>query len=402
MSLQPATILTIFGTRPEAIKLAPVIQQLRADPERFNCVVGVTAQHREMLDQVLTLFDISPHFDLDIMRPDQTLFDVTTRAMSGLQPVLEQARPDLVLVQGDTTTAFIAALAAYYLKIRIGHVEAGLRTGDKYQPFPEEINRRLISALADLNFAPTEQARQNLLQEGIPDSRIFVTGNTVIDALLSTAREAHVFAEPPLSRMDFQSQRVILVTAHRRENFGQPIANICAAIRQIMAELPDVEVVFSVHRNPNVRGVVTEMLGGMPRVHLIEPLDYAPFVHLMVRCALILTDSGGIQEEAPSLGKPVLVLRNVTERPEGVLAGTLRMVGTHTDKIVETALHLLTNSQAYAAMARASNPYGDGKASLRIASLLREHFEAHRVVKDDDRMSPQSRPSISADEKARR
>ena len=376
MSHPPAKVLTIFGTRPEAIKLAPVIHQLHGDAERFRCVVGVTAQHREMLDQVLSLFHIAPDFDLDIMRPNQSLFDVTTRALTRLRPRLEQIRPDFVLVQGDTTTAFVSALAAYYLKIPIGHVEAGLRTHDKYQPFPEEINRRLISALADLNFAPTEQARQNLLQEGIPDARIFVTGNTVIDALLATAHEGHAFTEPPLRDMDFQARRVVLVTAHRRENFGQPVANICDAIRQILDAVPDVEVVFSVHPNPNVRGVVMHMLGDRSRVHLIEPLDYAPFVHLMANCALILTDSGGIQEEAPSLGKPVLVLRNVTERPEGVLAGTLRMVGTHTEKIVQAAVQLLTDDHAYAAMARASNPYGDGKASLRIASLLREYFES--------------------------
>ena len=380
MPTQPTTILTIFGTRPEAIKLAPVIREMLADPGHFRCTVAVTAQHREMLDQVLSLFGVVPDFDLDIMRPNQSLFDVTMRALTGLQPILEKVRPDLVLVQGDTSTAFIAGLAAYYLKIPIGHVEAGLRTHDKYQPFPEEINRRLISALADLNFAPTEQARQNLLQEGIPDSRIFVTGNTVIDALLATARKSHVFTEPPLDRMDFQARRVILVTAHRRENFGQPIANICSAIQQILNEAPDIEVIFSVHRNPNVRGVVTQMLGDRPRVHLIEPLDYAPFVHLMARCSLILTDSGGIQEEAPSLGKPVLVLRNVTERPEGVLAGTLCMVGSNIDKIVQTTLHLLTDDQAYAAMARASNPYGDGKASLRIVSSLREHFPAHNAA----------------------
>jgi UDP-N-acetylglucosamine 2-epimerase (non-hydrolysing) len=397
MTTTPRTILTIFGTRPEAIKLAPVIHQLQVDPEHFHCVVAVTAQHREMLDQVLSLFHIAPDFDLDIMQANQSLFDVTTRALAGLQPILERVRPDFVLVQGDTTTAFVAALAAYYLKIPIGHVEAGLRTHDKYQPFPEEINRRLISALADLNFAPTEQARQNLLQEGIPDARIFVTGNTVIDALLATARESHVFTDPPLSQMDFQARRVILVTAHRRENFGEPIANICAAIRRIAEAAPDVEIIFSVHRNPNVRGVVNQMLGDLPRVHLIEPLDYAPFVHLMARCTLILTDSGGVQEEAPSLGKPVLVLRNVTERPEGVLAGTLRMVGANTEKIVQAAVQLLTNDQAYAAMARASNPYGDGKASLRIASLLREYFSSRAAGGRADRDDPSAHVNAPAD-----
>ena len=397
MTITSRTILTIFGTRPEAIKLAPVIHQLQADPEHFRCAVAVTAQHREMLDQVLGLFHIAPDYDLDIMQANQSLFDVTTRALAGLQPILERVQPDFVLVQGDTTTAFVAALAAYYLKIPIGHVEAGLRTHDKYQPFPEEINRRLISALADLNFAPTEQARQNLLQEGTPDARIFVTGNTVIDALLATARESHIFTELPLSQMDFHARRVILVTAHRRENFGEPIANICAALRQIMDAAPDVEIVFSVHRNPNVRGVVNQTLGDLPRVHLIEPLDYAPFVHLMARCALILTDSGGVQEEAPSLGKPVLVLRNVTERPEGVLAGTLRMVGTNTEKIVQTAVYLLTNDQAYAAMARASNPYGDGKASLRIASLLREYFSSRATGSRADRSDPSAHVNASAD-----
>ncbi len=362
-------VMTVFGTRPEAIKLAPVIHRLRDHGDRFQSVVVVTAQHREMLDQVLRLFDIAPHYDLDLMRPEQSPFDVTAQALAGLKPILEAERPDIVLVQGDTTTVLAAALAAYYLKIPVGHVEAGLRTHDKFQPFPEEMNRRLTSALADLHFAPTDTARDNLLRENVPAGSIYVTGNTVIDALLSVAERPHALAEPGLAGLPTEG-RLVLVTAHRRENWGRPLEDICAAIGRLVAQFPDVVAVFSVHKNPAVRQTVSARLGGEPRVVLIEPVDYEPFVHLMQRSYLILTDSGGIQEEAPSLGKPVLVLRNVTERPEGVAAGTLRVVGTQPESIVAEANRLLSDRSAYDQMARASNPYGDGHAAERILDTL--------------------------------
>jgi UDP-N-acetylglucosamine 2-epimerase (non-hydrolysing) len=365
-------IIVVFGTRPEAIKLAPVVLELRKHPGRFRTVVVVTAQHREMLDQVLRLFQFKPDRDLDIMRPAQTPFDVTERALRGLKPVFEAEQPDLVLVQGDTTTTFAAALAAFYLKIPVGHVEAGLRTGDKYQPFPEEINRRLTTVLTDLYFAPTEWARQNLLRESIPAGRIFVTGNTVIDALLMTAQRQVDFDHPVLNRLDFDHSRVILVTAHRRENWGEPMRNICCALKQLVVAHRDVDIVFVVHLNPAVQQVVREELNGVERIHLLEPLSYEPFVHLMARSHFILTDSGGIQEEAPSLGKPVLVLRNVTERPEGIEAGTLKLVGTNTDRIVAEAERLLTDGAAYRTMARAKNPYGDGHAAERIVEIIEQ------------------------------
>jgi UDP-N-acetylglucosamine 2-epimerase (non-hydrolysing) len=367
-------VMTIFGTRPEAIKLAPVIRELQEYPGRFELVVTVTAQHREMLDQVLRLFQIVPDYDLDIMRPAQTPFAVMARSLTGLEPVLRKERPDLVLVQGDTTTVMAAALAAFYLQIPVGHVEAGLRTYDKFQPFPEEMNRRLVSHIADWHFAPTETARQNLLREGIADERIFVTGNTVVDALLSVVKPDYVFTHPVLSQINFTAHRVILVTAHRRENWGEPMRHICQAIRQVVQEHPEVVVVFSVHMNPEVQQVVQAELAGVERVHLLEPLAYEPFVQLMNRCQLILTDSGGIQEEAPSLGKPVLVLRNVTERPEGVAAGTLRVVGTETASIVAAAENLLNDPAAYARMAEARNPYGDGQASRRIVAAIAQSW----------------------------
>jgi UDP-N-acetylglucosamine 2-epimerase (non-hydrolysing) len=367
-------VMTIFGTRPEAIKLAPVIREFRKYPNRFRLIVTVTAQHREMLDQVLRLFQIVPDYDLDIMRPVQTTFEVTARALTGLEPILKEERPDLVLVQGDTTTVMAAALAAFYLKIPVGHVEAGLRTYNKSQPFPEEMNRRLVSHIADWHFAPTETARQNLLREGIVDERIFVTGNTVIDALMSVVRPGYMFAHPVLSQINFAAHRLILVTAHRRENWGEPMRHICRAIRQVVRDYPEVVVIFSVHMNPEVQQVVRVELAGLARVHLLEPLDYEPFVQLMNCCYLILTDSGGIQEEAPSLGKPVLVLRNVTERPEGVAAGTLRVVGTETASIVAAAENLLNDPAACAKMAGARNPYGDGQASQRIVRAIAENW----------------------------
>lgn len=352
--------------------MAPVVKELERRPE-FDSRVVVTAQHREMLDQVLGLFEIEPHHDLDIMKAGQSLFDVTTRALDGLGPVLESEAPDVVLVQGDTTTTFVAALAAFYLKIPVGHIEAGLRTFDKHHPFPEEINRRLTTTLADFHFAPTTTSGANLAAEGVPGERIFITGNTVIDALLSVVRDDYRFGEEGLDRICHGDRPIVLVTSHRRENWGEPLEGICEAIKRI-AETHDVEVVFAVHRNPLVREVVDKVLGRAERVHLIEPLDYEPFVQLINRSHIILTDSGGIQEEAPSLGKPVLVLREVTERPEGVEAGTVKVVGRDPKKIFSEASILLTDATAYNAMARSVNPYGDGQASERIADILLERL----------------------------
>lgn len=363
-------VLVVFGTRPEAIKMAPLIGEMRRHPDRFHCRVAVTAQHREMLDQVLQLFQIAPDHDLDIMRPGQSLFDITRRALAGLEQVIKRERPHLVLVHGDTTTTFVAALAAFYFQIPVGHVEAGLRTGDKYSPFPEEINRHLTAVLADLHFAPTASARDNLLREGINPEKIFVTGNTVIDALLATVKADYRFADPVLAGIDFQCRRVLLVTTHRRENLGEPMREIYLALRDIVALYPDVEVVFPVHRNPAVREVVQEILGRSPRVHLIEPLPYQDFVNLMNRCYLVLTDSGGLQEEAPALGKPVLVLRNTTERPEAVRAGTVRLVGTTREAVFKETRLLLEDAARYRRMAEAVNPYGDGQASRRICQAL--------------------------------
>lgn len=363
-------ILTVFGTRPEAIKMAPLVKELEKYPETICCRVAVTAQHREMLDQVLSLFNISPAYDLNIMQQGQNLFDITARALSGLQQVFQEEKPDLVLVHGDTTTTFVAALAAYYLQIPVGHVEAGLRTRDKFSPFPEEINRHLTGVLADINFAPTATARKNLLEEGVPPAKIYVTGNTVIDALLATVRPGYRFADDVLNAIDYSSRRVLLVTTHRRENLGEPMREIYRALRGIVESYPDVEVVFPVHKNPAVRSVVDETLGGMARVHLIEPMDYQPFVNLISRSYLVLSDSGGVQEEAPSLGRPVLVLRNTTERPEAVEAGTVLLVGTSREKVAGETRRLLDSELFYNKMATAVNPYGDGHASQRIVQAI--------------------------------
>lgn len=363
-------ILAVFGTRPEAIKMAPLVKELEKYPEIIRCRVAVTAQHREMLDQVLSLFAIKPAYDLNIMRQGQSLFDITARALSGLQQVLSEERPDLVLVHGDTTTTFVAALAAYYLQIPVGHVEAGLRTGDKFSPFPEEINRRLTGVLADINFAPTATAKKNLLDEGVSSEKIYVTGNTVIDALLATVQPDYRFADDELNAIDYSRSRVLLVTTHRRENLGEPMREIYCALRGVVECCPDVEVVFPVHKNPAVRSVVNEELGRLPRVHLIEPMDYQPFVNLINRVYLVLSDSGGIQEEAPSLGKPVLVLRNTTERPEAVEAGTVRLVGADRDIVSGETRRLLDDKAFYHKMANAVNPYGDGLASKRIVQAI--------------------------------
>lgn len=361
-------VMAVFGTRPEAIKMAPVVRELQRRPE-FDVRVAVTAQHREMLDQVLHLFDIQPDDDLDIMAPGQTLYDVTSRSLLGLRDILQLHQPDIVLVHGDTTTTFAGALAAFYEHVDVGHVEAGLRTGDIYSPYPEEMNRRLTGALSTWHFAPTATAKDNLLREGIDESRIFVTGNTVIDALLMTVNKDYSFANTPLADIDL-TKRTILVTTHRRENLGEPMRHVYRALRRLLEDIPDVQAVFPVHKNPAVRSVVEAELGNIDRVHLIEPLDYEPFANLMAKSCLVLTDSGGIQEEAPSLGIPVLVLRDTTERPEAIAAGTVRLVGTDEEAVYVTAKELLCDDTAYRKMAEAVNPYGDGQAAERIADAL--------------------------------
>ena len=370
-------VMTIFGTRPEAIKMAPVVKALEAAPD-MESIVTVTAQHREMLDQVLHLFSITPNYDLNIMSQGQTLYDVTCRALMGLQEVLKEAKPDVVLVHGDTTTTFVGALAAFYEGIPVGHVEAGLRTGNIYSPFPEEMNRKLTGAIGTYPFAPTTTSEANLLKENINPDHLYVTGNTVIDALQTTVKEDYTFTEELLNKIDYVNQKVILVTTHRRENLGNPMRNVYEAIRDIIGEHEEVEVIFPMHRNPKVRSIVQEVLGDMPRVHLIEPLEYEPFANLMDRTYLIMTDSGGIQEEAPSLGKPVLVLRDTTERPEAVQAGTVKLVGTDKATVYSTAKELITNAEMYTAMSNAVNPYGDGLASERIVQALRHEFFEHQ------------------------
>lgn len=367
-------VLLVFGTRPEAIKMAPVIQALQRDPA-IDTRVCVTAQHREMLDQVLALFRITPDYDLDLMKPGQGLFEITAGVLTGLKDVLSEAAPDLVLVHGDTTTTMAASLAAFYHRIPVGHVEAGLRTGDLYSPWPEELNRRTAGIIAQLHFAPTEQSRRNLLAEGTADDAILVTGNTVIDALLDVVArletdEAASAAYDRAFGLD-RSKRMILVTGHRRESFGDGFERICDALAQLAAR-SDVQIVYPVHLNPNVKGPVETRLGGLDRVRLIAPQDYLPFVHLMRRADIILTDSGGVQEEGPSLGKPVLVMRETTERPEAVAAGTVRLVGTDPAAIVGTVNELLDDPAAYAAMSLAHNPYGDGKACARIVAAIKD------------------------------
>lgn len=376
--------LTVFGTRPEAIKMAPIILELnqrQAKGANIETMVCVTAQHRQMLDQVLTLFNIMPHFDLNIMTPGQDLFTLTARILEGVGHVLEQTRPDLVLVHGDTTTTFAASLASYYHRVPVGHVEAGLRTHDKHHPFPEEMNRRLTGAMADIHFAPTQMARQNLLSENIPHGKILITGNTVIDALFHTVERLRkrplVFSSygkeyEPLDHVG--NRKIILVTGHRRENFGQGFENICLALSDLAQYRPDVDFVYPVHLNPNVREPVHRIIGKQKNILLLPPLDYEPFVYLMSKAYLILTDSGGIQEEAPSLGKPVIVMRQVTERPEAVEAGTVKLVGTDRKKIFHEVDTLLNDTAAYERMSFAHNPYGDGHAARRIADYLSEVY----------------------------
>jgi UDP-N-acetylglucosamine 2-epimerase (non-hydrolysing) len=372
-------ILSIFGTRPEAIKMAPVIKELEKHQDKIRSLVCVTAQHRQMLDQVLDLFEIKPDFDLNLMEDSQTLSQITARALTALDEVFKEIKPDWVLVQGDTTTTMVASLAAFYHGVRIGHIEAGLRTYSKRAPFPEEINRRMTSVIADLHFAPTEKAKQNLLKEGVDEKRIFVTGNTVIDALLVIVERQfqpgvqekwnRYFADQFGISFD-NGRRQILVTGHRRESFGKGFENICNALREIAHSYEDVEIIYPVHLNPNVQEPVRRVLNNTKRIHLIPPLDYEPFIYLMSKSYLILTDSGGIQEEAPSLGKPVLVMRDTTERPEAVKAGTARLVGTDQNKIISETNLLLSNKETYLAMSVSENPYGDGKAAARITEAL--------------------------------
>jgi UDP-N-acetylglucosamine 2-epimerase (non-hydrolysing) len=381
--MTPIDVLLVFGTRPEAIKMAPVHRALARD-SRFRVKVCVTAQHREMLDQVLDLFSIEPAYDLDLMRPGQDLTSITTCVLEGLKGVLEEAAPDFVLVHGDTTTTMAASLAAYYARIPVGHVEAGLRTGDIYSPWPEEMNRRLTSSIAALHFAPTKGARSNLLREGIAEDRIVVTGNTVIDALLTVIEQVRATDEAVFLQrfegIDF-SRRLVLVTGHRRESFGDGFERICEALAEL-SRTPGVELIYPVHLNPNVQEPVQRVLGALPNVHLLDPQEYLPFLFLMDRAHLVITDSGGIQEEAPSLGKPVLVMRETTERPEAVEAGTVRLVGTDTRTIVEAARELLEDEERYRAMSFAHNPYGDGAASQRIAEALLAHSAAGSTTSD--------------------
>ncbi len=369
-------VLFIFGTRPEAIKLCPLVRRM-AQEEDFQVRVCVTAQHRSMLDQVLKAFGVRPDWDLDLMKPGQTLFESTARILAGLEPVLAAEAPDLALVQGDTTTTFCGALAAFYRRVPVGHVEAGLRTGDIYQPFPEEVNRVLATRLSTLHFAATERAAANLRREGVAEERIWVTGNTVTDAVLHVARELD---SGRLRGRDWPeldpAKKLILVTAHRRESFGEGMERICRALARL-ADREDTQILYPVHLNPNVRGPVRRILGNRPNVFLTEPLEYVPFVDLMRRAYLVITDSGGVQEEGPSLGKPILVMREKTERPEAVAAGTVRLVGTDEERIVAEAAALLEDAEKYAAMARVHNPYGDGRASSRITGIIRSFFKTN-------------------------
>lgn len=367
-------VMTVFGTRPEAIKMCPLVLEMRKHPDEIEPLVAVTAQHREMLDQVLHLFGITPDYDLNIMSAGQTLYDVTEKALRGLQKVLEEAKPDLVLVHGDTTTTFAGALAAFYAQIPVGHVEAGLRTGNKYSPFPEEMNRKLTGALADYHFAPTATSKANLLRENVPEAKIVVTGNTVIDALKTTVKKDYRFDDDALHEVLDSGKRLILMTTHRRENLGEPMRHVYKALCEVLRTHPGVEAIFPVHKNPKVRQIVNEELGHLPQVHLIEPLDYEPFANLMARVDIVLTDSGGIQEEAPALGKPVLVLRDTTERPEAVSAGTVKLIGTAYEDVLRETNLLLDDAEHYRAMAEAVNPYGDGEACARIVNRILREF----------------------------
>lgn len=367
--MEKIKVMTVFGTRPEAIKMAPLALELQKYDE-IDSKVCVTAQHREMLDQVLEIFKLKPDYDLDIMKNRQTLIGITTRVLEGLDEVIKEAKPDIILVHGDTSTTFVGSLAAFYNQVKVGHVEAGLRTYDKYSPFPEEMNRKLTGQIADLHFSPTVQNRKNLLREGIDENNIFITGNTVIDALKTTVKKDYKFNDDTLNNLDFENKKIIVVTAHRRENLGKPLENICNALKEIVTTHNDVELVYPVHMNPAVRDTVNSILGGLDRVHLIEPLTVDELHNAMDRCYMVMTDSGGLQEEAPALAKPVLVLRKETERPEAVAAGTVKIAGVEKDDIVKLANELLESREAYNKMAHAANPYGDGEASRRTVEAI--------------------------------
>lgn len=371
-------VMTIFGTRPEAIKMAPLVLELEKHTDSIESIVTVTAQHREMLDQVLKTFNIQPDYDLNIMKERQTLVDVATRGLEGLDAIMKEAQPDIVLVHGDTATTFIGSLAAFYNKIAVGHVEAGLRTWDKYSPYPEEMNRQLTGVIADLHFSPTDKSAQNLINEGKQKNRIYITGNTAIDALQTTVREN--YSHPVLERLG--TDKLILLTAHRRENIGEPMRNMFRAINRLLEKHDDIQVVYPVHMNPVVREIADEILGKNERIQLIEPLEVVDFHNFAAAAHIILTDSGGIQEEAPSLGKPVIVLRDTTERPEGIEAGTLKLAGTNEETIFKLTDELLTDEAAYEKMAHASNPYGDGHASERIVEALKEYLTSTTELQD--------------------
>jgi len=367
-------VMMIFGTRPEAIKMAPLVMELKKD-KRVETTVCVTAQHREMLDQVLNIFNIKPEYDLDIMKEKQALSEITSRVLLGLEDVIKKERPDIILVHGDTTTTFAGSLAAFYNHVKVGHVEAGLRTFNKYFPYPEEMNRKLTGSLSDIHFSPTDRARKNLLNEGVNPDDIYVTGNTVIDAMASTVDKNYKFENEELNKIDFANKRVIFITAHRRENWGEPLENICLALKSIAQNFDDVELVYLVHPNPVVADTANRILGGVPNVHLLPPLNMKETHNLMDRCYMVLTDSGGLQEEAPHLGKPLLVLRDVTERPEAEEAGTLKVIGTDRETIYKEASILLNDKDKYDAMANAVNPFGDGRASQRIVKALLYYFK---------------------------
>ena len=371
--MEKIKVLSVFGTRPEAIKMCPLVKLLEKD-ERIDAKVCVTAQHREMLDSVLDIFDVKPDFDLNIMAHGQTIIDICNKVLTGVDKVLKEFRPDIVLVHGDTSTTLNGALAAFYNKVPVGHVEAGLRTGDMYSPFPEEANRKLTGAIATLHFAPTESNEANLAKEGITEN-VFRTGNTVIDALLSVINKEHKFEDEELNKIDFENNKVILLTAHRRENWGEPMKNIFAAVREVAEQNDDVQIIFPMHKNPLIRDLARESFKGIEhKVALIEPLEYVDFANLMNKCYLIMTDSGGIQEEAPALGKPVVVLRTETERPEAVKAGTVRLAGVERNRIFQITSELVNNDVEYHKMAHAVNPYGDGKACERIVELIVKNF----------------------------
>jgi UDP-N-acetylglucosamine 2-epimerase (non-hydrolysing) len=362
-------VLTVFGTRPEAVKMSPVVKVLNDEVE-IDHRVCVTAQHREMLDQVLKIFDIEPDYDLDIFEHGQSLSQITERAMKGIEKVIKEFGPDVLLVQGDTTTVFAGALAGFYNGVKVGHIEAGLRSGNIYSPYPEEANRKMTGVVTEYHFAPTENSRNNLLKEDYLEDKIFITGNTVIDALLQVVDDEYVFEDDLLNEIDYENKKVVLLTSHRRENLGQPMRNIFTAVKRVVEENGDVEVIYPVHLNPKVREIAREVFGENDKVHLIEPVDYLPFANLIGKCHIVVTDSGGIQEEAPSLGKPVLVVRRETERPEGITAGTAKLAGVEEETVYEMLTDLVRNEESYKKMANAVNPYGDGKSAERIRDIL--------------------------------